>query len=93
MKFKMISEEDVKAIRAARKALTRIAKKTRRLCEAESAALGNPEKDWKPVALESWRMLDEAEALGLTESSGEKGREKLRIRLVPSGKASEEFSL
>jgi hypothetical protein len=93
MKFKMISEEDVKAIRAARKALTRIAKKTRRLCDAEKAALGNPKKDWKPVALECWRMLDEVDALGLTESSGEKGREKLRIRLVPSGEASKEFPL
>lgn len=93
MKFKMISEEDVKAIRAARKALTRIAKKTKRLCDAEKAALGNPDTDWKPVALECWRMLDEVDALGLTESSGKKGHEKLRIRLVPSGKASEEFPL
>lgn len=93
MKFKMISEEDVNAIRAAKRALTRIAKKTKRLCDAEKAALRNPKKNWKRVALECWRMLDEVDALGLTESSGEKGREKLRIRLAPSGKASNEFPL
>ena len=93
MKFKMISEEDVKTIRAARKALTRIAKKTKRLCDAESTALDNPDVDWKPVALECWRMLDEIDELGLTESSGEKGHEKLRIRLLPSGDAAKEFPL
>ena len=37
-KFKMISDEDVKVIRAARKALTRIAKKLRKLNAAEDAA-------------------------------------------------------
>ena len=93
MKFKMISEEDVKTIHAAKKVLTKIAKKTKRLCSTESTALVNTKKDWKPVALECWRMLDEVAALGLTELSGKKGHEKLRIRLVPSGKASGEFSL
>jgi hypothetical protein len=93
VKYRTISEEDVKAVRAARKALDRIQKKLKRLNDAEKAALGKPKKDWKPVALECWRMLDEVDALGLTESSGEKGREKLRIRLAPSGKASKEFPL
>jgi len=93
MRFRMIPDADVKAIRAARKALTRIAKKTRRLCDAEKAALGDPDVDWKPVALECWRMLDEVDALGLTESSGKKGHEKLRIRLVPSGELGNGFAL
>ncbi len=83
MKFKMISEEDVKAVRAARKALTRIAKKAKRLNDAEDAARADPEKDTAPAALANWRMLDEMEALGITESDGS----RLSLRIVPSVKA------
>ena len=38
-RFKMISDKDVKAIRAAKKALTRIAKKLRKLNAAEDKVL------------------------------------------------------
>ena len=38
-RFKMISDKDVKAIRAAKKALTRIAKKLRKLNAAADKAL------------------------------------------------------
>ena len=80
-KFKMISDEDVKAIRAARKALTRIAKKLRKLNAAEDDARGDPNKDSTKAALANWRMLDEVEALGVASSDGD----LLSIRLLPSG--------
>lgn len=88
-KFKMISDEDVKAVRAARKALTRIAKKLRRLNAAEDAALEAPEKDYKRAALANWRMLDEVEALGVSSSDGF----LLSIRLLPSGAEAEAIRL
>ena len=88
-KFKMISDEDVKTIRAARKALTRIAKKLRKLNAAEDAALGDPTKDYKSAALANWRMLDEVEALGVSSSDGD----LLSIRLLPSGTAAEAIRL
>ena len=81
IKFKMISDKDVKAIRAARKALTRIAKKLRRLNTAADKALADPNKDYKPAALANWRMLDEVEALGISSLEGA----MLSIRLLPSG--------
>ncbi len=88
-KFKMISDEDVKVIRAARKALTRIAKKLRRLNAAEDKALGNPSKDYQSAALANWRMLDEVEALGISSSDGD----LLSIRLLPSGAEAEAIAL
>lgn len=93
MKFKMISEKDVKAIREARKALTRIAKKTKKLCDAETDALGNQKKEWKPIALKCWRMLDEVDALGLSEGRGQPACRDIRIRLEPSGDAKRWFPL
>ena len=93
MKFRMISDKDVKAIREARKALTRIAKKTKKLCWAETEALGDPKKEWKPIALKCWRMLDEVDALGLSEGSGNLERRVIRIRLTPSGDAKLWFPL
>lgn len=80
-KFKMISDEDVKVIRVARKALTRIAKKLRKLNAAEDEARSNPNKDSTKAALANWRMLDEVEALGVSSSDGD----LLSIRLLPSG--------
>ena len=80
-KFKMISDEDVKVIRAARKALTRIAKKLRMLNAAEDEARSNPSKDFTNAALANWRMLDEVETLGVSSSDGN----LLSIRLLPSG--------
>ena len=93
MQFRMVTPADVKAIRDARKAITRISRKLKKLCETERASLGDERKNWKKAALDCWRMLDEAEALGLTESSGKKGEEMLRIRLAPSGDASMWFPL
>ena len=82
IKFKMISDEDVKTIRAARKALTRIAKKLRRLNAVhDRALLADPSKDYTAVALADWRMLDEVEALGVSVLDGD----MLSIRLLPSG--------
>lgn len=88
-KFKMISDEDVKAVRAARKALTRIAKKLRRLNAAEDKARNDPSKDTTPAALANWRMLDEVDALGVVSSDGA----LLSIRLLPSGRESEAIRL
>lgn len=88
-KFKMISDEDVKVIRAARKALTRIAKKLRRLNAAEDAARGDSSKDSTKAALANWRMLDEVEALGVVSSDGD----MLSIRLLPSGAEAEAIAL
>jgi len=93
MKFRMISDGDVKAIRAARKALNRIAKRAKRLNAAEDAALLDENVDWKPHALKNWRMLDEMAALGISELSGPKGKEKLAIRLTPSGELGKGFAL
>lgn len=90
-KFKMISDEDVKAVRAARKALTRIAKKLRRLNAAEDAAFTDSSKDWKPAALANWRMLDEVEALGI--ASSDEDDYLLSIRLLPSGAEAEPIAL
>ena len=85
-KFKMISEEDVAAIRAARKALTRIAKKLRRLNAVhDRALLDDPSKDYTAAALANWRMLDEVEALGVSALDGD----MLSIRLLPAGRESE----
>lgn len=89
MKFKMISDEDVKVIRAARKALTRIAKKLRKLNAAEDEALDNQSKDYQSAALANWRMLDEVEALGISSSDGD----QLSIRLLPSGAEAEAIAL
>ena len=80
-KFKMISDEDVAAIRAARKALTRIAKKLRRLNDSVDTALKDPDKDYKSAALANCRMLDEVEALGVSSIDDY----MLSIRLLPSG--------
>ena len=80
-KFKMISDEDVKTIRAARKALTRIAKKLRRLNAAEDKARDDPSNDYTAVSLANWRMLDEVDALGVSALDGD----MLSIRLLPSG--------
>ena len=88
-KFKMISDEDVKAVRAAKKALTRIAKKLRRLNAAVDKALADPNKEYKSVALANCRMLDEVEALGVSSLDGN----LLSIRLLPSGRESEVISL
>lgn len=88
-KFKMISDEDVKAVRAARKALTRIAKKLRRLNAAEDEARDDPNKDYKSAALANWRMLDEVEALGVSSSDGD----LLSIRLLPSGSEADAIRL
>ena len=88
-KFKMISDEDVKVIRAARKALTRIAKKLRKLNAAEDEARINPNKDSTKAALANWRMLDEVEALGVSSSDGD----LLSIRLLPSGAESKAIVL
>ena len=89
-KFKMISEEDVAAIRAARKALTGIAKKLRRLNAVhDRALLTDPSKDYTAVALANWRMLDEVEALGVSALDGD----MLSIRLLPSGREAEAIRL
>lgn len=85
IKFKMISDEDVKAVRAARNALTRIAKKLRRLNAAEDDALVYPNRDYKSAARANWRMLDEVKALGVSSLDGD----MLSIRIVPSGRESE----
>lgn len=87
-KFKMISDEDVKAVRAARKALTRIAKKLRRLNAAEDEARDNQSKDMT-AALANWRMLDEVEALGISSLDGS----MLSLRIVPSGRESEDIKI
>ena len=88
-KFKMISDEDVKTIRAARKALTRIAKKLRRLNAAEDKARDDPSNDYTAVSLANWRMLDEVEALGVSSLDDN----MLSIRLLPSGRESEAIRL
>lgn len=88
-KFKMISDEDVKALRAARKALTRIAKKLRKLNAAADKALNDPGKDYKSAALANWRMLDEVKALNIFNLDGY----MLSIRLLPSGRESEAIRL
>ena len=88
-KFKMISDEDVAAIRAARKALTRIAKKLRRLNAAHDKALDDPSKDYTAVALANCRMLDEVKALGVSSIDDY----MLSIRLLPSGREAEEIRL
>lgn len=88
-KFKMISDEDVKTIRAARKALTRIAKKLRRLNAAEDKARDDPSNDYTAVSLANWRMLDEVDALGVSALDGD----MLSIRLIPSGREAEAIRL
>lgn len=88
-KFKMISDEDVKAVRAARKALTRIAKKLRRLNAASDKARDDPNKDYESAALANWCMLDEVEALGVSSLDGD----LLSIRLLPSGDEAEAIKL
>ena len=89
-RFKMISDEDVKTIRAARKALTRIAKKLRRLNAVHNRALlADPSKDCTAVALANWRMLDEVEALGVSSIDDD----MLSIRLLPSGTEAEAIRL
>lgn len=88
-KFKMISDEDVKTIRAARKALTRIAKKLRKLNAAEDKAREDPSNDYTAVSLANWRMLDEVDALGVSILDGD----MLSIRLLPSGREAEAIRL
>ena len=89
MKYRMISDEDVAAIRAARKSLNRIARKAARLNAAEKAALGNPKMDYKKIALENWRMLDELENLGISDLNSS----RLSIRIVPSDKRFRGYNL
>ena len=88
-RFKLISDEDVAAVRAARKALTRIAKKLRRLNAVHDKTLDDPSKDYTAVALANWRMLDEVDALGVSALDGD----MLSIRLIPSGREAEAIRL
>ena len=90
MKFKTISVEDVKTIRNARKALTRIAKKLRRLNAAAEAALHDEKKDRQSLVLQLWRMLDEVEELNITELND---GAKVSIRLLPSGREADAIKL
>ena len=89
-RFKLISDEDVAAVRAARKALTRIAKKLRRLNAAEDKVRDDPSKDSTAAALANWRMLDEVKALGVLSALD---GDMLSIRLLPSGREAEEIRL
>jgi len=89
MKFKMISDNDVKAIRTARKALTRIAKKLRRLNATVDKALADPNKEYKAAALANCRMLDEVEELGISSLDGN----LLSIRLLPSSAEAKAIKL
>ena len=89
-KFKTISDEDVKTIRAARKALTRIAKKLRKLNAEAEVALHDEKKDRQSLVLELWRMLDEVEELNITELND---GAKVSIRLLPSGHEVEAIRL
>ena len=88
-KFKMISDEDVKTIRAARKALTRIAKKLRKLNTEAEAALYDEKKDRQSLVLELWRLLDEVDALDVSVMEDD----MLSIRLLPSGREVEAIRL
>ena len=88
-KFKMISEEDVEAIRAAQNALPRIAKNLPRLNAVHDKTLDDPSEDYTAAALANWRMLDEVEALGVSALDGD----MLSIRLLPSGREAEEIRL
>ena len=88
-RFKMISDKDVKAIRAAKKALTRIAKKLRKLNAAEDKVLIDRSDDQAAVARENYRMLDEVDALDISSLDGR----MLSIRLLPSGSEAEAIEL
>ena len=88
-RFKMISDKDVKAIRAAKKALTRIAKKLRKLNAAEDKVLIDHSDDWAAAARENYRMLDEVDALDISSLDGH----MLSIRLLPSGSEAEAIEL
>ena len=88
-RFKMISDKDVKAIRAAKKALTRIAKKLRKLNAAEDKVLIDHSDDWAAAARENYRMLDEVDALDISSLDGR----MLSIRLLPSGSEVEAIEL
>ena len=88
-RFKMISDKDVKAIRAAKKALTRIAKKLRKLNAAEDKELIDCSDDWAAAARENYRMLDEVDALDISSLDGR----MLSIRLLPSGSEAEAIEL
>ena len=88
-RFKMISDKDVKAIRAAKKALTRIAKKLRKLNAAEDKVLIDHRDDWAAAARENYRMLDEVDALDISSLDGR----MLSIRLLPSGSEAEAIEL
>ena len=88
-KFKMISDKDVKAIRAAKKALTRIAKKLRKLNAAADKELIDHSDDWAAAARENYRMLDEVDALDISSLNGR----MLSIRLLPSGREAEAIEL
>ena len=88
-RFKMVSDKDVKAIRAAKKALTRIAKKLRKLNAAADKALIDRSDDWAAAARENYRMLDEVDALDISSLDGR----MLSIRLLPSGSEAEAIEL
>ena len=88
-RFKMISDKDVKAIRAAKKALTRIAKKLRKLNAAADKVLIDHSDDWAAAARENYRMLDEVDALDISSLNGR----MLSIRLLPSGSEAEAIEL
>ena len=88
-RFKMISDKDVKAIRAAKKALTRIAKKLRKLNAAADKALIDHSDDWMAAARENYRMLDEVDALDISSIDGR----MLSIRLLPSSSEAEAIEL
>lgn len=67
MKITMISEEDVKVIRAAKKVLKKLQKKEIKLNAAEDLAIEKPEtvRHYGDVALPHWRFLDELDYLGV----------------------------
>jgi len=67
MKFNMISEDDRKVLREARKVLTKIAKKEIRLNAAENDARDNLNKETWPAAKAHWRMLQQARHMTLEQ--------------------------
>lgn len=95
MKFKMISEKDVEAIQAAKRVITRIVRRAKRLHEREKALYdAGDKKKWRKASDKSLGIKAEMRALDMSVILDfGNGDEKLVTRLLPSGKLREGFAL
>ena len=63
MKYQHITQDEIKAIREAKKVMKKIAKRFSNLEKKEQKALSDTNVDWKPLAEKTYRFCDEMDSI------------------------------